>query len=60
MASFDFKSGYHHIEIHPDFQQFLGFSWEINGKQAYFVFTVLPFGLNSGLILFHKVFSTVN
>ena len=31
LFSFDFKSGYHHIEIHPDFYKYLGFSWVIDG-----------------------------
>ncbi|CAB4030460.1 Hypothetical predicted protein, partial [Paramuricea clavata] len=28
MISFDLKSGYHHIEIHPEYQTFLGFAWK--------------------------------
>ena len=41
LVTFDLQSGYHHIDIHPDSQTFLGFCWE--GK--YFKFTVLPFRL---------------
>jgi len=40
---FDLKQGYHHIEIHPDHQKYLGFSWVIDGKLKYSVFAVLPF-----------------
>ena len=49
MFSFDLKSGYHHIDIHPDQQTFLGFAWKFPGEIScrYFVFTVLPFGLSS-------------
>jgi hypothetical protein len=36
-VKFDLKSGYHHIDIHPDHQQFLGFSWNFDGVQKYFV-----------------------
>lgn len=43
MTKFDLQSGYHHIDIDPCFQQYLGFSWKGN----YFCFTVLPFGLTS-------------
>ena len=25
--TFDLKSGYHHVDIHPDFWTYLGFSW---------------------------------
>jgi hypothetical protein len=56
MASFDFKSGYHHVDIAEECQTFLGFSWEWQGQKAYFVFTVLPFGLNAGPFIFTKLF----
>ena len=50
--SFDIKSGYHHIEIFLDDQQFLGFSWLRKGVVEYFKFTVLPFGLAIGPHIF--------
>ena len=28
MISFDLKSGYHHVDIHPESQTFLGFAWK--------------------------------
>ena len=40
--SFDIKSGYHHIDIFPPDQDFLGFSWSFSGVTRYFKFTVLP------------------
>lgn len=57
MLSFDLKSGYHHIEIHPDYQRFLGFAWKFEGDRSfrYFVFTVLPFGLSTAPHIFTKV-----
>ena len=56
MISFDLKSGYHHIDICPDHQTFLGFAWKFSGdtKFRYFVFTVLPFGLASAPFIFTK------
>ena len=47
--SFDLQSGYHHIDIWPEHQTFLGFAWKFSGdtKFRYFVFTVSPFGLAS-------------
>ena len=56
MISFDLKSGYHHIDIHPDFQTFLGFAWKFPNCQSYryFVFTVLPFGLSTAPHIFTK------
>ena len=55
MIKFDLRSGYHHIDIHSEFQKYLGFSWEIEGKRRYFEFTVLPFGLSSAGHIFTKV-----
>ena len=55
MIKFDLTSGYHHINIHPDHFQYLGFSWEFNGTLRYFTFTVLPFGLSSAAHIFTKV-----
>ena len=49
---FDYKSGYHHIEILPQHCQFLGFSLFFGGKLRFFQFTVLPFGLSVGPYLF--------
>ena len=57
-VKFDLKSGYHHIDIHPDHQQFLGFSWNFDGVQKYYVFNVLPFGISSAGHIFTKVLRT--
>ena len=29
VITFDLKSGYHHVDIHKDFQTYLGFFWEL-------------------------------
>jgi hypothetical protein len=29
---FYLRSGYFHVNIHEDFQKFIGFSWEVDGK----------------------------
>ena len=53
MFKFDIKQGYHHIDIYKPHQK-----WEIEGggcETCYFVFTVLPFGLTSALLIFTKV-----
>ena len=55
LFKFDIKQGYHHVDIFPEHQCFLGFAWTINGRLRYFVFTVLPFGLTSGPFCFTKV-----
>ena len=54
-VSFDFKSGYHHIDIHPEHQKFLGFKWKFsNGVTRFFMFTVLPFGSAPACYAFTK------
>ena len=41
--TWDLKSGYHHVDIFPPHQQYLGFSWSFSGVIEYFCFSVLPF-----------------
>ena len=54
--TFDLKSGYHHIAMHPASIKYLGFQWTfIDGRQAYFQFSVLPFGLTSAGYIFTEV-----
>ena len=55
LFSFDLKSGYHHFDIFPDHQTFLGFSWVFSGTAKYFCFTVLPFGLSSAPYIFRPL-----
>jgi len=56
MITFDLKSGYQHIEIHPDHLTFLGFAWKFPKEASirYFVFSVLPFGMSSAPNIFTK------
>jgi hypothetical protein len=49
--SVDLKSGYHHVDIHPDYWKYLGFEW--NGD--FYVFCQLPFGLASACYVFSKI-----
>jgi len=49
MFSFDLKSGYHHIDIYPEHWQYLGFVWGPSNHKRYYIFTVLPFGLATGV-----------
>ena len=51
LFSFDLKSGYHHVDIATIHQKYLGFSWQ----RAYYVFTVLPFGLSTACYMFTKL-----
>ena len=54
LYKFDLSSGYHHLDIHIDFQKYLGFSWSFKQKTRYFVFTVLTFSLKSAPRIFTK------
>ena len=51
LFSFDLKSGYHHVDIVEAHQKFLGIEW----GGAYYVFTVLPFGLSTACYVFTKL-----
>ena len=53
--NFDLKSGYHHIDIYPQHQTYLGFSWVVDGVRRYFAFTMLAFGLGPNLFVFTKL-----
>ena len=53
--TWDLKSGYHHVDIHPDHYKYLGFAFEFDGQTRYFCFTVLPFGLASTCYCFTKL-----
>ena len=56
MYKFDMRHGYHHqIDIFPEHQTYLSFSWFYEGKLRYFVFTVLSFGLSVALYCFTKI-----
>ena len=55
MFQFDLKSGYHHISILPEHQQYLGFCWMFKGVLTFFKFKVLPFGLSTAPYVFTKV-----
>ena len=55
LFKFDLKSGYHHVDIYPEHQKYLGFRWDNNDTVQYYVFTVLPFGLATACYLFTKL-----
>ena len=52
-TTFDLKSGYHHIEIHPDYWSYLGFSWIEDGTRVFHLFKVLPF-FSYSMLYFHQ------
>ena len=55
-TTFDLVSGYHHVDIFPPHQKFLGFQWVFpGGISRYFVFVVLAFGLATACFLFTKL-----
>ena len=55
LFGFDLKSACHFIEIYKDHKELLGFQWKHEGKDKYFVFNVLPFGVSVAAYIFTKV-----
>ena len=55
LFSFDMKDGYHHLLIHPDFRDYLGFKFKLNGRTVYARYVVSPFGLRDIPFLFTKI-----
>jgi hypothetical protein len=43
--TFDLKSAFHHLALHPSYYELMGFKINRDGKVRYFVFTVLVFGM---------------
>ena len=52
---FYLKSGCHNVDISPMQWTYLGFVWNREGRDHFFVFTVLPFGLSSACYIFTKL-----
>ena len=56
MFGFDLKSGYHHVDIVPRHRPYLGFAYpDHRGKQRFFMFLVMPFGLAPAGFVFTKL-----
>ena len=55
--SFDLKDQYHQIQIHEHFSQFLGFQFpDEAGEIQFYMYIVLPFGLNLAVALVTDIF----
>ena len=48
-------AGYHHVDILPPHQKYLGFSWTLAGEKKWFVLSVLTFRLASAPYVFTKI-----
>jgi hypothetical protein len=60
-VTYDLKSAYHHIKIHPSQTKFLGAAVTMpDGSLQYFVFLCLPFGLSSAVHCITKLLKSVN
>lgn len=55
MITLDIKNGFHHILVHKDYRDFLGFKW----RNQYFRWRVLPFGLSCSPYYFGKILRPV-
>lgn len=56
MFNYDLRDGYHHVMIHPDFRDFLGFKLLLNGKMTYCRYVVGCFGLADLPWIFTKIY----
>ena len=56
MFSYDLKDGYHHIALHPEFRDYLGFKLMLNGKLTYCRYVVGCFGLADLPFIFTKIY----
>ena len=50
-TSFDDKSGYDHVRLHPSSSTFFGLQW----KGWYFVFTTIHFGWKASAFVYHSI-----
>lgn len=57
--TFDLRNGYHHVDIFKEHWKFLAFSFPFDGKQRYFLFCSLPFGLSTSPYIFTKLLRPV-
>ena len=55
LLTWDHKSGYFHVRVHPDSETYFGFEFE----GFYYVFTVLPFGWNCSPYIYQTVSKAV-
>lgn len=59
MSVIDIKSAYRAVAIQPSHRDFLGFSWELDGKEHYFHDRRLCFGLRTGPYQFNLISSFI-
>ena len=52
---FDLRKGYYHVEIAESHQTYLGFSWNLDGTEKFYTYSVLTFGLSSAPMVFTKL-----
>jgi hypothetical protein len=57
MSTFDFKNGYHHVDIREEDLEYLGFSWPMDGKKTFCVHCA-AFWFGASAIYFHQVISS--
>ena len=57
--NWNLKGGYHHVNIYEPHQQYLGFSWVIDGVQRFFVFRVFAFRACHCMFLFYQALETI-
>ena len=56
MFNYDLKDGYHHLLIHPEFRDYLGFKLIIDGKLTFCRYVVGCFGLADLPFIYTKIY----
>ena len=51
MSTFDLTSGYHHVDVHKAYKQYMGFCW----KGCFYVYSVCAFGMSVSGLIFSKI-----
>ena len=55
MAVIDIKSAYRAVSIHPENKKYMGFRWDIQGKEVFIEDSRLCFGLSLGPMVFNSI-----
>ena len=55
MSVVDIKSAYRAVPISPNHRKFMGFRWQLDGKEMFFVENRMSFGLRLGPLYFDKI-----
>jgi hypothetical protein len=59
MAAFDLEEQFFHVEMNPQFKKYLGFTITAAGREQYYQFKVMPFGLSPAVAIVTRLLQPV-